>query len=59
MMEDGSETLLETPGDSVVMKGGMHAWRNPGTKWTRWVSVLVDAEPVVVNDVRLEDSWLA
>ena len=58
-MEDRSETLIETPGDVVVMKGGLHAWRNPGPEWARWVSVLVDAEPAVANGVTLDDAWLA
>ncbi|KAI0788464.1 hypothetical protein C8Q75DRAFT_807677 [Abortiporus biennis] len=45
MLEDGIETLLENPGDVVIQRGTMHAWRNPGERWTRWVTVLVDAEP--------------
>ncbi|KAI0692790.1 hypothetical protein BC835DRAFT_1277021 [Cytidiella melzeri] len=49
MMEDGSEYLLDKPGDVVIQKGTMHAWRNPGPEVARWVAVLVDAEPAVVN----------
>ncbi|KAH9837219.1 uncharacterized protein C8Q71DRAFT_707154 [Rhodofomes roseus] len=49
-MEDGSETLFETPGDVVIQRGTIHAWRNPGPGWTRWVTVLVDAKPAVVGD---------
>lgn len=58
-MEDGSETLIEITGDTVIMKGGMHAWRNPGPNWARWISVLVDAKPATVNGETLEDAWLA
>ena len=47
--EDGAETHLRNPGDTVVQKGTMHAWRNPGASWARWVSVLISAEPSVVN----------
>ncbi|KAJ8515372.1 hypothetical protein ONZ45_g7206 [Pleurotus djamor] len=47
--EDGMETLLRNPGDVVIQKGTMHAWRNPGPSWARWVSVLLSAEPAVVN----------
>ncbi|KAF4572951.1 hypothetical protein EYR40_003962 [Pleurotus pulmonarius] len=47
--EDGAETHLRNPGDTVVQKGTMHAWRNPGASWARWVSVLISAEPAVVN----------
>jgi hypothetical protein len=49
MMEDGSEYLLDRPGDVVIQKGTMHAWRNPGPDVARWVAVIVDAEPAVVN----------
>ncbi|KAI0735108.1 hypothetical protein C8Q76DRAFT_270891 [Earliella scabrosa] len=52
-MEDGSETLLENPGDVVVQRGTVHAWKNPGPGWTRWVTVLIDAHPAVVNGVAL------
>jgi len=53
-MEDGSETHLKTPGDSVIQKGSLHAWKNPSsTNWTRWITVLVSAEPAVVNGVSL------
>lgn len=58
-MEDGNETLIDKPGDTVVMRGSMHAWRNPGPGWTRWVSVLVDADAAVVNGERLADVWEA
>lgn len=59
VMDDGSETLIDKPGDTVVMRGSMHAWRNPGPGWARWVSVLVDADPAVVNGERLADVWEA
>ncbi|PSS37660.1 hypothetical protein PHLCEN_2v484 [Hermanssonia centrifuga] len=48
-MEDGSEHLLDQPGSIVIQRGTMHAWRNPGPEWARWVCVLVDADPAVVN----------
>ena len=53
-MEDGSETLIENPGDVVVQRGTVHAWRNPGQEWVRWVTVILDAQPAVVNGVALE-----
>lgn len=58
VLDDDSETLIENPGDTVVQRGNMHAWRNPGPGIARWVSVLVDAEPAVVNGIALEDAWL-
>ncbi|KAL5519090.1 hypothetical protein ACEPAH_773 [Sanghuangporus vaninii] len=59
ILDDGSEILIENPGDTVVQRGNMHAWRNPGPGVARWVSVLVDAEPAVVNGKILEEAWLA
>ncbi|KZT02656.1 uncharacterized protein LAESUDRAFT_762553 [Laetiporus sulphureus 93-53] len=53
-MEDGTERTLETPGDIVIQRGTLHAWRNPGPEWTRFVSVLVDAKPALVNGEPLE-----
>ena len=58
--DDGTETLIENPGDVVIQRGNMHAWRNPSPKeWVRWVSVLVDAEPARFNGQNLPDQWLA
>ena len=58
VLDDGSETLIENPGDVVIQRGNMHAWRNPGPGVARWVSVLVDAEPAAVDGKPLEDVWL-
>lgn len=54
LMEDGSETHLKNPGDTVVQKGTMHAWRNPGRTTARWVSVLQPAVATVVDGVALK-----
>ncbi|KAJ7597001.1 hypothetical protein C8J56DRAFT_1041240 [Mycena floridula] len=55
IMEDGTETLLRNPGDVVVMKGGMHAWKNPSsTQPVRWITVLMSANPVVVGSSPLK-----
>ncbi|KAK7468858.1 hypothetical protein VKT23_003359 [Stygiomarasmius scandens] len=54
-MEDGSETVVNQPGDVVIMRGGLHAWKNPSTtKRCRWVTVLVSANPVIVQGKTLE-----
>ena len=45
VLEDGSERHLRNPGDTVIQKGTMHAWRNPSQKWARWISILIAAEP--------------
>lgn len=52
--EDGSETRLATPGDTVIQRGTLHAWRNPSaTHWTRWITVLMAAAPAVVAGAAL------
>ena len=56
IMEDGSEKLLKNPGDVVIQKGTLHAWRNPSQEWTRWVTVLIAAEPAVVEEKQLHPS---
>ncbi|KAH9858132.1 hypothetical protein C2E23DRAFT_165760 [Lenzites betulinus] len=53
VMEDGSETLADKPGDIVVQRGTIHAWKNPGPEWARWVTILIDAKPAVVNGTPL------
>jgi hypothetical protein len=48
--EDGIEKHLAV-GDVVVQKGTMHAWKNPSTSsWARLATVLIAAEPAVVNE---------
>ncbi|KAJ7783747.1 hypothetical protein DFH07DRAFT_788980 [Mycena maculata] len=53
-MDDGSETHLKNPGDTVIQKGSMHAWRNPSTEWARWMCVVIAAEPALVDGKLLE-----
>jgi len=53
IMEDGTEKLLKNPGDVVIQKGTMHAWKNPSQGWTRWVTVLIAAEPALVDGKQL------
>ncbi|KAJ7293544.1 hypothetical protein C8J57DRAFT_1444727 [Mycena rebaudengoi] len=54
IMEDKSEIHLKNPGDTVVQKGTMHAWRNPSNEWARWMCVLVAAKPAVVGGQSLD-----
>ncbi|KAI0825067.1 hypothetical protein BC628DRAFT_1320931 [Trametes gibbosa] len=49
VMEDNSETIIDQPGDVVVQRGTIHAWRNPGPEWARWITVVIDAKPAVIN----------
>ncbi|MCJ1282183.1 hypothetical protein MMC26_001506 [Xylographa opegraphella] len=47
---DGGETRTMRPGDVVVQRGTMHAWRNKSeTEWCRMVFVLIGSEEVVVG----------
>ncbi|KAI0076058.1 hypothetical protein K474DRAFT_1303968 [Panus rudis PR-1116 ss-1] len=54
LLEDGTETTLDKPGDTVIQRGTMHAWKNPGPDWARWITVLVDAHPAEVNGKALQ-----
>ncbi|GBE77990.1 hypothetical protein SCP_0108720 [Sparassis crispa] len=49
ILEDGTDRTFETPGDVVVQRGTIHGWKNPGPEWTRWITILVDARPPVVD----------
>lgn len=42
------ETRIEA-GDIVIQRGTLHAWR-AGPEGCRWISVLVDAKPLAVDD---------
>ncbi|KIL70867.1 hypothetical protein M378DRAFT_67085 [Amanita muscaria Koide BX008] len=56
--EDGAEKHL-SPGDVVVQKGTIHAWKNPSsTTWARLVSVLIPAEPAVVQGKPLDPAFI-
>ena len=52
---DGTETYLKNPGDTVVQRGTNHAWKNPGTTWTRWVTFVIDAIPARVDGKELPE----
>jgi hypothetical protein len=54
ILEDGTQQVIDQPGSLVVQKGTVHAWKNPGPTWTRWMTMLVDAEPATVNGAALE-----
>ena len=41
----------------VIQKGGMHAWKNQGPDWARYVCVLVDAHAAEVDGKPLEEGW--
>ncbi|GJJ08802.1 hypothetical protein Clacol_003021 [Clathrus columnatus] len=44
--------------DAVIQRGTRHAWHNPSkTEWSRWVTVLVHAEPIERDGKPLEDLW--
>lgn len=49
ILEDGTELLMDEPGDVLIQRGTMHTWRNPGPEWTRYISVIVDANSAIVK----------
>jgi|SRR4051812_41456498 len=53
---EGGETSRLGPGDIVVQCGTNHLWRNPSsTQWCRIVFILIEAAPVRINGVDLEE----
>jgi quercetin dioxygenase-like cupin family protein len=56
--EDGKESVLK-PGDIVIQRGNIHAWKNPGPGWARWVTILIDADAAVVNGESMGNTWRA
>lgn len=54
MLEDGTEYLMDKPGDVLVQRGTMHTWRNPGPEWARYITVIVDAESARVQGKALK-----
>lgn len=44
-------------GDVLVRKANSHGWKNPGPEWVRWVCIIVDAEPVVINGKTLPEGF--
>ncbi|KAG6849510.1 hypothetical protein H0H93_007864 [Arthromyces matolae] len=58
IMEDGTEKRLKGAGDTVIQKGTMHAWKNPGKKWARWITVLIAAEPAIVDGKSLAPAFI-
>jgi quercetin dioxygenase-like cupin family protein len=54
-LDDGAVTLVE-PGDIVVQRGTIHAWRNPSADTpTRIAFILLDATPATVDGKPLPD----
>jgi len=57
--ENGDERILKA-GDVLIQRGTLHAWRNPSTtEWVRMLSVLVDAEPAIINKLEMIEEWRA
>lgn len=54
-LDDGSCTLT-LPGDVIIQRATMHAWRNPSeTEWTRMLFVMQACEEVKVGDKVLKE----
>ena len=51
LLDDGSVTVLDTPGDVVVQRGTNHAWRTPEGKRAKMMFMHIDAKKFYVNDI--------
>lgn len=55
LLDDGAATRCE-PGDIIIQRGTIHAWRNPSADVTARVAfVLLDATPATVDGAPLPD----
>lgn len=55
VLEDGSAQLMR-PGDVMVQRYTVHAWRNPSqTAWARVFFVLLDCQPLSINGKVLKE----
>ena len=55
---DSGETRLLMPGDIVIQRGTMHAWRTPSkSKWSRMIFILQDAKQLKVNGKKFTDDY--
>lgn len=46
---DTGEMIDLYPGDHVVQRGTMHKWHNPSSEPTRFIAVIVPAEPFEIG----------
>lgn len=53
---DHGVTTTCTAGDVIIQRGTIHTWRNPTDQPTTIAFVLLDAQPVSVNDQSLDQS---
>ncbi|GJE89134.1 cupin domain-containing protein [Phanerochaete sordida] len=51
---DDNKRVLMKPGDVVVQRGTIHAWRNETDEWTRMYFVLLPADKVSAGGKELE-----
>jgi hypothetical protein len=53
---NGIEKVLKA-GDILIQRGNLHEWHNRSSEWARWVAVVVDAKPMVVEGKELPEGW--
>ena len=46
---DGERSIRVRAGDTVVLRGALHAWSNPGPTPATIAFVMIDARPVIVD----------
>ncbi|KAH7134966.1 hypothetical protein B0J11DRAFT_148707 [Dendryphion nanum] len=54
---DSGETRRMKRGDVAIQRGTMHQWRNVGTGWARFMFVLQDSQPVVIDGKALGEDY--
>jgi len=55
---DGGEEVRIGEGEMCVQRGNIHSWINKTDQWCRMLFVMLDAEPVKLEDGKvLEDAF--
>ena len=56
---DSNPTVRLRAGDTVIVRGALHAWSNPGTEPATIAFIMIDAVPVVVGGQTLGQHYPA
>ncbi|PAV22879.1 Cupin -type [Pyrrhoderma noxium] len=56
ILDDNKRVVLH-PGDVIVQRGTIHAWKNEGTEWTKVYFIVFPSQKVKIGDKELETEF--